>query len=272
MMAAKGSAVLTRAALPHWKFIEKLLGLKTAATRRNACRAGATFEAHGQYFVTLPRSILFDLDGTLVDTAPDLGGAMNHVLAAHDRPPLPVDVVRHLVGHGARALIARGLAATGAPRPDLIEASMPLFLQYYAANIANASRPFDGVAAALDALAGEGCILSICTNKPTPLAVALIEAMGWQGRFAAIIGASSVPRPKPDAGHVLATLAAAGGDAADAAFVGDSATDVGAARNAGLPIVLVSFGYTDRPAEELGGDAVIDHYDALLPALRGLAR
>ena len=226
--------------------------------------------AHGPVSVTLPRSILFDLDGTLVDTAPDLAAAMNHVLALCGRPPLPVDAVRHLVGHGARALISRGLAATGDPAPHLVEQHFGDFLDHYAANIANASRPFDGVEAALEALAGEGCRLAICTNKPTHLAEALIDALGWQGRFAAIIGASSVPVAKPDAGHVHATLAAAGGEASHAAFVGDSATDVGAARNAGLPIVLVSFGFTDRPAHELGGDVVIDHYDALVPALSAL--
>jgi phosphoglycolate phosphatase len=222
--------------------------------------------------VILPRTILFDLDGTLVDTAPDLAAAMNHVLAAHDRPPLPVDDVRHLVGHGARALIARGFAATGQGRPDLVEPAMPLFLQFYAAHIADGSRPFAGVAAALDALAAAGCVLAVCTNKPTALALALIEALGWRARFAAIVGYDSVPRAKPDAGHVHATLAACGGDAASAVFVGDSATDVGAARNAGLPILLVSFGFTDVPAGELGADAVIDHYDELLPALAALVR
>ena len=188
--------------------------------------------------MNLPRAILFDLDGTLVDTAPDLAAAMNHVLAAHGRPPLPVDDVRHLVGHGARALVTRGLnidQVTDAP-----------------------------------VVAAAGCALAICTNKPTHLAQALIEALGWQGRFAAIVGATSVPRPKPDAGHVFATLDAIAQPGSAAAFVGDSATDVGAARNAGLPVVLVSFGFTDTPAHHLGGDVVIDHYDALLPALRGL--
>jgi phosphoglycolate phosphatase len=255
----------------HKQFALKSLGgLKSAAARRNACRNSATLKAHGRSQVTLPKSILFDLDGTLVDTAPDLAAAMNHVLALCGRPPLPVDDVRHLVGHGARALMTRGLAATGDPAPQLVEQHFPDFLDHYAANIANSSQPFDGVEAALDALASAGCLLSICTNKPTHLAQALVAALGWQGRFAAVIGATSVAAAKPDAGHVHATLAAAGGEAASAAFVGDSATDVGAARNAGLPVVLVSFGYTDTPAHALGGDVVIDHYDALVPALQAL--
>lgn len=219
----------------------------------------------------LPRTILFDLDGTLVDTAPDLAAAMNHVLAGFDRPPLPVHAVRHLVGHGARALISCGLAATGDARPDLIDAALPVFLDHYAAHIADASRGFDGVEPALDALAAAGCRLAICTNKPTDLAVALVAALGWQSRFAAIIGHDLAPRPKPDAAHVHAALAACGGAAASAAFVGDTATDVGAARNAGLPIVLVSFGFADTPATGLGADAVIDHFGELLPALAGLA-
>lgn len=220
--------------------------------------------------VKLPKTILFDLDGTLVDTAPDLAGAMNHVLASLGRPRLPVDMVRHLVGHGARALIARGLEVTGAARPDLVEPAMPLFLEHYAAHIADGSRPFDGVETALDGLAAAGCRLAICTNKPTGLARSLVAALGWQQRFAAVIGQDLAPRPKPDAAHVLVTLAACDADAASAAFVGDSATDAGAARNAGLPLVLVSFGYSDVPADTLGADALIDHFDQLLPALAGL--
>lgn len=220
--------------------------------------------------MTLPQTILFDLDGTLVDTAPDLAGAMNHVLASLGRPTVPIDRVRHLVGHGARALITRGLAETGEPRPDLVEPAMPLFLAHYAAHIADASRPFDGVERALDALAAAGCRLAICTNKPTALATQLVAALGWTRRFAAVIGQDRAPRPKPDAAHVHATLAACGGDAAACVFVGDSATDAGAARNAGLPLVLVSFGYSDVPVATLGADAVIGHYDDLLPALAAM--
>ena len=239
-------------------------------------RRGATNVAELQHIsgtadrVKLPKTILFDLDGTLVDTAPDLAGAMNHVLASLGRPSLPVDMVRHLVGHGARALIRRGLEVTGEARPELVEPAMPLFLDHYAAHIADASRPFDGVERALDALAAAGCTLAICTNKPTGLAQSLVAALGWQHRFAAVIGQDLAPRPKPDAAHVMVTLAACGGDATTAAFVGDSATDAGAARNAGLPLVLVSFGYSDVPADTLGADALIDHYGQLLPALAGL--
>ncbi len=239
-------------------------------------RRGATNVAELQHIsgtadrVKLPKTILFDLDGTLVDTAPDLAGAMNHVLASLGRPSLPVDMVRHLVGHGARALIRRGLEVTGEARPELVEPAMPLFLDHYAAHIADASRPFDGVERALDALAAAGCTLAICTNKPTGLARSLVAALGWQHRFAAVIGQDLAPRPKPDAAHVMVTLAACGGDAATAAFVGDSASDAGAARNAGLPLVLVSFGYSDVPADTLGADALIDHYDQLVPALVGL--
>lgn len=220
--------------------------------------------------MSLPGTIVFDLDGTLVDTAPDLAAAMNHVLASFGRAAVDEAAVRDMVGHGARRTIERGLALTGGGTDAMVEAGLPLFLEHYGANIAARSRPFDGVEPALDALAAAGVSLAICTNKPQRLAAALVDALGWGGRFAANLGGDSLPVRKPDAAHVLGTVAAAGGDPRDALFVGDSIVDVMAARAAELPVIAVSFGYSDRPVEALGADAVIDHYDELLPRIRHL--
>jgi phosphoglycolate phosphatase len=217
-----------------------------------------------------PATLVFDLDGTLVDTAPDLCAALNHALGVLGRPPVPADAVRHMVGHGARALLARGLASSGEASAEMIEAGVPAFMAYYHAHIADHSRPFEGVEAALSALAAAGCRLAICTNKPVALADALVAALGWTDRFDAVLGYDSVARPKPDAEHVLATLRACGGTVGDAVFIGDSITDVTAARAAGLPVVVVSFGFSDRPVVELDADAVIDHYADLLPLLSRL--
>ena len=221
---------------------------------------------------TLPATIVFDLDGTLVDTAPDLCAALNHALGVLSRPPVPAADVRQLVGHGARKLLERGLATSGLATPALVEAGIPAFLTYYAAHIADGSRPYPGVEAALDSLAAAGCRLAICTNKPVALSVALVTALGWDGRFAANLGFDSVPAPKPHPGHLLATIVAAGGDPRSSVFVGDSITDTATAAAAGIPVIAVSFGFSDRPVGELGADRVIDHYDALIPALRGLVR
>lgn len=218
----------------------------------------------------LPATVVFDLDGTLVDTAPDLCAALNHALGVLGRPGVPADDVRHMVGHGARKLLERGLAATGEVSPALVEAGVPSFLEFYAANIAVGSRPYPGVEAALDVLAAAGCGLAICTNKPAALSAALITALNWDGRFAANLGFDSVPAAKPDPGHLFATIAAAGGDAASTVFVGDSITDTTTGRAAGVPVVAVSFGFSDRPVAELGADLVIDHYSALVPALQTL--
>jgi phosphoglycolate phosphatase len=220
----------------------------------------------------LPSTIVFDLDGTLVDTAPDLCAALNHALGVLGRPGVPAADVRHMVGHGARKLLENGLAATGGTSPALVEAGVPPFLRFYAENIAVGSRPFDGVETALDVLAAAGCGLAICTNKPVALSQALVAALGWSGRFVANLGFDSVPRPKPDPAHLFATIAAAGGRPEATIFVGDSITDTTTARAAGIPVVAVRFGFSDRPAEELGADALIDHYDELVPALRALAR
>ncbi|MBC7507078.1 MAG: HAD hydrolase-like protein, partial [Sandarakinorhabdus sp.] len=198
--------------------------------------------------------------------------ALNNALGVLGRPPVPAADVRHMVGHGARKLLERGLAASGASTPELVEAGVPAFLSFYAAHIADGSRPYPGVETALDALAAAGCRLAICTNKPALLSAALVTALGWDGRFSANLGFDSVPAPKPDPGHLLAAIEAAGGDRTTTVFVGDSITDTLTAEAAKVPVIAVSFGFSDRPAAELGADIVIDHYDALLPALRRLAR
>jgi phosphoglycolate phosphatase len=211
--------------------------------------------------------VAFDLDGTLVDTAPDLIASLNAVLAERGLAPLPLSAARVMVGRGARALIEQGFSAAGEP---LDEAETPgllaRFIEIYLGRIADESRPFEGVEAALDALAAAGASLCVCTNKPTNLALALLDALGLLSRFAAVVGPDCAPAPKPDPRHLLTAIEAAGGRPDRAILVGDSAVDVGAARAAGVPIVLVPFGYTEIPAAELGGDQVIEGFDAL-PAL-----
>jgi phosphoglycolate phosphatase len=213
--------------------------------------------------------VAFDLDGTLADTAPDLTAALNHSLAMLGRPAVPEDSVRHMVGHGARALLTKGLAATGGTHEALVEEGFPIFIDYYAAHIADRSRPFPGVERAMDELAAMGVKLAICTNKLVSLTDSFVDAMGWRDRFAAIVGGDTLPVRKPDPAPVLAAVERAGGGAA--AFVGDSINDTDAARHAGLPCVAVTFGFSDRPADQLGAAALIDHFDELIPALRRIA-
>lgn len=209
--------------------------------------------------------VIFDLDGTLADTAPDLTAALNHTLGQIGRAALRADQVRRMVGHGARTLLHRGLAATGEVSNALIDRTLPLFLEFYAAHIADATRPFGGVDSALAALDAQGVRCAVCTNKPERLARALIAALGWKGRFAAIVGGDTLPKRKPDPAPILETLARAGGGRA--AFVGDSISDTDAARAAGIPCIALTFGYSDRPAQRLGATALIDHFDKLIPTL-----
>jgi phosphoglycolate phosphatase len=212
-------------------------------------------------------TIAFDLDGTLVDTAPDLIGSLNVVLGEHRLPALPTEAARMLVGRGARALIERGFAAAGEP---LDEAEAPglvaRFIEIYRDRIASESRPFEGVEAALEHLAAGGARLAVCTNKPTGLSNLLLEALGLRARFAAVVGADSAPKPKPDASHLLFAIAEAGGHPARALMVGDSRTDADAAKAARVPCILVPFGYTDTPVGELDADLVIDSFAELPPA------
>jgi phosphoglycolate phosphatase len=214
------------------------------------------------------RVVAFDLDGTLADTSPDLAAALNHALGRLGRPHVPPGEVRHLVGHGAKALLRKGLAASGAADEALVEEGYPYFLDHYAANICVGTRPYSGMEAALDALAGRGAALALCTNKPARLTRLLLAALGWQKRFAAIVAGDTLAVKKPDPAPLHEAIARAGGGRA--AFVGDSITDADTARAAGVPFVAVSFGYSDRAASQLGAQAVIDDYTELGAALDAL--
>ena len=215
-------------------------------------------------------TIIFDLDGTLVDTAGDLTASLNHVLGLMGRRPVPPESVRAMVGHGARKLLERGLAATGAMTAEMVEAGVQPFLDHYAANIAVHSRPFAGVERALDRLEGQGLRLAVCTNKPERPARALLASLGLGDRFAAIGGGDSFPVRKPDPGHLLATIAAAGGTPETAVMVGDHRNDVRAAAGAGLPCIFAAWGYGPPEMAE-GGPVAVTPSDlpSLAAALRG---
>jgi len=215
--------------------------------------------------------IAFDLDGTLVDTAPDLVGTLNVILAEEGLAPLAMAHARDLIGHGARRLLERGFQAAGELLPaERMPALFDRFIARYLAHIADESRPFPGAVAALETLRSEGARLAVCTNKPTGLSNALLEALGLRQLFDAVVGPDAAPAAKPDPRHLEAAVAAAGGSIDRALMVGDAATDAGAARAAKTPLVLVSFGYTEIPARDLAPDILIDHFDELPAACRRL--
>jgi phosphoglycolate phosphatase len=206
-------------------------------------------------------TIVFDLDGTLVETAPDLMGTLNVLLQREGIAPLPLSKARSLIGAGAKALLARGFADAGQPLEEpRLSVLFEDFIAHYLAHIADESRPFDGVVEAMDTLEAQGAILAVCTNKRTDLSVALLDALGLRARFAAIVGGDAAPAQKPDARHLTTTVERAGGRIDRAVMVGDSGSDAHAARNAGVPLVLVSFGYTDVPAADLDPDVLIDRF------------
>jgi phosphoglycolate phosphatase len=214
-----------------------------------------------------PVAVIFDLDGTLVDTAPDLLGALNAVLTAEGRKPVVPKDLRHLVGHGARTMFEQAFLDSGMPVPaEQMEALTDRFLDHYRANIARESRPFPRVTETLDELKGQGARLGICTNKPHDLTELLLDALNLTSYFPAVYGAGRTPYSKPDPRHVLEVLSALEASPARAILVGDSPVDVAAARAAKIPVIAMSYGYTPVPAAELGADAVADDF-ALLPGL-----
>lgn len=213
--------------------------------------------------------VAFDLDGTLADTAPDIAAALNLMLGDFGRPPLDPLLVRTLIGGGATALVRKALEVDGEASDELVERAYPVYLGHYGANICDGTTCYPAVEQAMDDLAARGVRLAICTNKPKRLTHQLLGALGWEGRFSAIVAGDSFPYRKPDPRLLHEAIDRAGGGRA--AYVGDSMIDAETARAAGIPFVAVSFGFSDRPATEFGADAVIDDYDDLIHTLRSLA-
>jgi phosphoglycolate phosphatase len=221
--------------------------------------------------MTLKPTIVFDLDGTLVETAPDLISALNFVLDREGLAPVPLHAARNMIGAGARKLIERGLEVEGrAMTVKELDRLTADFIDYYAEHIADASRPFEGLESALDDLTAGGCRLAVCTNKLEWLSKRLLDQLGLTPRFAAICGADTFGVAKPDPAILQQTVARAGGQLASTIMVGDAGTDIGVARRAGVPVIGVSFGYTDVPMAELKPDRLIHHMRDLPAAVSAL--
>jgi len=214
-------------------------------------------------------ALIFDLDGTLADTAPDLLGATNAVLAARGRPLLDLAHLRHMVGFGARALIAQAMEASGTPVTEVeMPALVEIFLDHYRAHIADGTSLFPGVPETLAALRRRGARLGVLTNKPQELTDRLLPLLGLDGLFAAVYGAGRKPYTKPDPRIFHEVVADCGG--APGTMIGDSITDLNTARAAGAPCILFSYGFTPVPAAELGADLVLDDFAELPDALERL--
>jgi phosphoglycolate phosphatase len=218
------------------------------------------------------RTIVFDLDGTLIDTAADLADTLKFIMLQEGLPALPFAAARNLIGGGAKGMIERALAAEGracsAKDMDRLYAA---FIEHYAAHIADRSRPFPHLEATLDRLAAAGYRLAVCTNKLEWLSKRLLDTLGLAGRFAAICGSDTFGMQKPDPEILRQTIRRAGGEPTEAIMVGDSRTDIQTARAASVPIIAVDFGYTDVPIATLQPDRIISSFADLPAAITGLA-
>jgi phosphoglycolate phosphatase len=208
------------------------------------------------------KTIVFDLDGTLVDTAPDLTEATNAILTAHGRRPVSLDEVREMVGQGARKLIVRGFEATGEPLDEAhLEPLFQDFIDHYMANIAVHSRPYPGVLDLLDRCRASDHAMAICTNKLEAMSVKLIDELDLSHYFGAIVGPDTIGIAKPDPAPYHEAVKRAGGERGASVMIGDSATDIATAKAAGAPVIAVSFGYTDTHVSAFDPDHVVDHFD-----------
>ena len=218
-----------------------------------------------------PTTVVFDLDGTLVDTAPDLINALNFVLSREGLPAVPLESARSMIGAGARKLLERGLEVDGRHvGPNDLDRLTSDFIDHYAAHIADESRPFEGLEDALDTLSVRGCRFAVCTNKLEWLSKLLLDRLGLSSRFSAICGADTFGVSKPDPAILRQTIARAGGQLSSAIMVGDAGPDIGVARRAGVPVIGVEFGYTDVPIAEFKPDRLIGHMRDLPAAVESL--
>ncbi|WGF88867.1 phosphoglycolate phosphatase [Marinivivus vitaminiproducens] len=220
-----------------------------------------------------PRAVVFDLDGTLVDTAPDLHVVLNRLLHDYARPPIALDEVRSMVGDGARALLERGFAATGGwPRqldPDYATQS---FIDLYSEAPCARSVTYPGTESVLNRLAAGGTAMAVCTNKPQRPSVLILDGLGLSRFFPVVVGGDVLPVRKPDPGHLGAVLDRLGAHPSEAVMIGDSINDVRSARALGMACIVLRHGYTTVPHDELGADRLIDGFDELEAACRDLAR
>jgi phosphoglycolate phosphatase len=208
----------------------------------------------------------FDLDGTLIDTSGDLAAAVNYAIGTIGRPPFPAIDIHPFVGKGAKIMLERALDASGGHDEAMLAALLPILLDYYEQNLAIHSVPYPGLIDAMDALEQAGVKLAICTNKAERFTIPLMHQIGLSDRFAAIVGGDTVGVAKPDPAPIREMIARAGGGRT--LFVGDTINDIAGAKNAGIANVAVGFGFLDGPVEALEADAVIHHFDELVPLLR----
>lgn len=209
-------------------------------------------------------SIVFDLDGTFLDTAPDLLSSLNHVLAEAGLETANPDQMRVYVGHGGREMIRRAFEARNAPLPDALhDALVEKFLDHYTAEIPGQSQPFEGAIACVEMFRAAGWKTAICTNKYQRLALPLLKGLGLDTLFDTICGSDVFPMRKPDPKHLTMTIESMGGDASNAVMVGDSNTDIHTAQAANIPVIAVSFGYTPEHVSAFNPTMIIDHFSEL---------
>ena len=210
------------------------------------------------------RAVIFDLDGTLIDSLPDVMKALNAVLGHNNRRPLSTAETRSMIGGGADVLLQKAFRATGSPlRHDNVIVCVEAFTSHYLSDHTSENRLFDGVRSALKVLSAQGTKLGVCTNKPHEMALSVLKSSELDQSLSVCIGKGQFPYHKPDRRHYDEVVAALGAEVQDSIYVGDSETDVETARNAHVPLILVSHGYSQKPASMLGGDRLIKHFSEL---------